>query len=239
MTEVTMSSTQTVPKQAIESPTAATLDLKLEVVVIPVSDVERAKSFYGGLGWRVDADFAAGDSWRLVQMTPPGSPCSVMFGKGFTTAIPGSLQGTFLVVENIDAAREHLRERGVDVTEVFHFQDKKLVTGTQGRLAGRDPENGSYFSFASFTDPDGNGWLLQEVTTRFPGRGHSIDVPTLIGLLQEAETRHGQYQAGSPAHHWSEWYAEYIVARHRGRTPDEAAAGGAQAIAGSRSAVQG
>ena len=229
-----MSSTQTVTKEATALPVPATSDLKLEVVVIPVSDVERAKAFYGGLGWRLDADFSSGDSWRLVQMTPPGSPCSVMFGKGFTTAVPGSLQGTFLVVDDLDAARAALNQRGVDVTEPFHFKDKKLVTGTTGRVAGRDPENGSYFSFASFSDPDGNGWLLQEVTTRFPGRGFSVDVPTLIGFLQEAETRHGEYERASPAHHWSEWYAEYVVARHRGRTPDEAAADGARRIESSR-----
>jgi catechol 2,3-dioxygenase-like lactoylglutathione lyase family enzyme len=233
-----MSSTQRVPEQTTR-PRSATADLKLEVVVVPVADVERAKTFYGGLGWRLDADFSSGDSWRLVQMTPPGSPCSVMFGKGFTSAVPGSLQGTFLVVENLDAARAQLTERGVAVTEAFHFKDKQLVVGEKGRVAGRDPENGSYFSFASFSDPDGNGWLLQEVTTRFPGRGHSMDVPTLVGFLREAETRHGQYQAASPAHHWSEWYGEYIVARHRGRTPDEAAADGARRIESSQAAVAG
>lgn len=218
-------------------PPAGTAELKLEVVVVPVSDVERAKTFYSGLGWRLDADFASGDSWRLVQMTPPGSPCSVMFGKGFTSAAPGSLQGTFLVVDDLDAARAQLIARGVDVTEVFHFTDKKLVLGQEGRAPGRDPENGSYFSFAWFSDPDGNGWLLQEVTTRFPGRGASLDVATLIGFLREAEVRHGAYQPASPAHHWSAWYAEYIVARHRGRTPEEAAADGARRIEGTPAAV--
>jgi catechol 2,3-dioxygenase-like lactoylglutathione lyase family enzyme len=216
----------------------STLDLKLEVVVLPVADVDRAKAFYGALGWRLDADFSSGDSWRLVQMTPPGSPCSVMFGKGFTSAAPGSLQGTFLVVEDLDAARAQLKDRGVNVTEAFHFKDKKLGTGESGRVAGRDPENGSYFSFASFSDPDGNGWLLQEVTTRFPGRGSSMDVPTLISFLREAETRHGEYESTSPAHHWSEWYGEFIVARHRGRTPEEAAADGARRIEGSHDTVR-
>src|SRR5688572_12743419 len=163
-----MNSTQTISKQTAPTGPALNVDLKLEVVVVPVADVDRAKRFYEALGFRVDADFAAGETWRLVQMTPPGSPCSIMFGKGFTNAAPGSLQGTFLVVDDVDAARTRLTERGVEVTEVFHFQDRKLVVGTTGRVSGRDATDGSYFAFASFKDPDGNGWLLQEVTTRFP-----------------------------------------------------------------------
>ena len=173
-TEVTMS-TQTIHEDATHIRTAATTDLKLEVVVIPVSDVDRAKRFYESLGWRLDADFASGDDWRVVQMTPPGSPCSVMFGKGFTTAAPGSVQGTFLVVDDIEAARAELIGHGVDVSEVFHFDGSLLrVAGTKGRVPGPDPEGRSYFSFASFSDPDGNGWLLQEVKTRLPGRGLSL-----------------------------------------------------------------
>ena len=210
------------------SASAVGTDLKLEVVVVPVSDVDRAKRFYEGLGWRVDADFTNGSDWRLVQMTPPGSPCSVMFGRGFTTAVPGSVQGTFLVVDDLAAARARLIERGVDVAEVFHFDAMLLrATGTTGRVPGPDPEGRSYFSFASFNDPDGNGWLLQEVTTRFPGRGFSIDLSTLTTLLQEAEKRHGEYEPTAPKHHWSEWYAAYLVARERGLTPDEAARQGA------------
>ena len=170
-------STQTIHEDATHIRTAATTDLKLEVVVIPVSDVDRAKRFYEGLGWRLDADFASGDDWRLVQMTPPGSPCSVMFGKGFTPAVPGSAQGTFLVVDDLDAARAQLIGRGVEVSEVFHFDGNLLRAAGRGDACPVRTRNGrSYFSFASFSDPDGNGWLLQEVTTRFPGRGLSSDV---------------------------------------------------------------
>ena len=149
--------------------TSSNADLKLEVVVIPVADVDRAKLFYGGLGWRLDADFANRD-WRLVQMTPPGSTCSVMFGKGFTTAAPGSVQGTFLVVDNLDSTRAELAGHGVDVSEIFHFDGDRLVVDTRGRTPGRDPQGRSYLSFASFSDPDGNGWVLQEIRVRKPGR---------------------------------------------------------------------
>jgi catechol 2,3-dioxygenase-like lactoylglutathione lyase family enzyme len=217
-------STQTKHQDATPIRTAAETDLKLEVVVIPVSDVDRAKNFYENLGWRLDADFASGDDWRLVQMTPPGSPCSVMFGTGFTTAVPGSVQGTFLVVDDMEAARTELIERGVNVSEVFHF-DRMLLraAGTKGRVPGPDPEGRSYFSFASFSDPDGNSWLLQQVTTRLPRRGFSSDVATVSELLREAEKRHGTYEPTAPKHHWAGWYAQYIVARERGKTPDEAA----------------
>ena len=212
-------STQTIQADATPDRTAAGTDLKLEVVAIPVSDVDRAKRFYESLGWRLDADFARGDDWRLVQMTPPGSPCSVMFGKGFTPAAPGSVQGTFLVVDDLEAARARLIGLGVEVSDVFHFEGNLLTVGTKGRAPGPDPEGRSYFSFASFNDPDGNGWLLQEVTTRFPGRGFSLDVSTVTALLQETEKRHGEYEPTAPKHHWSEWYAAYLVARERGRTP--------------------
>lgn len=195
--------------------TAATVDLKLEVITLPVSDIERAKRFYEGLGWRLDADFS-GDGWRAVQLTPPGSPCSIHLG---TTGTPGSAQGLFLVVDDIDAARADLIAKGVDVSEPFHFAG---IRGPQ--LPGPDPERGSYRSYASFSDPDGNSWLLQEITTRLPGRGFSaLDVPTLTALLKETEERHGQYEPNAPKHHWSGWYAAYMVARERGRTPDEAA----------------
>ncbi len=223
-------STQTIHKDATHIRTAATTDLKLEVVVIPVADVDRAKGFYERLGWRLDADFASGDDWRLVQMTPPGSPCSIMFGKGFTPAAPGSVQGTFLVVDDLEAARTRLIGQGVEVSELFHFQGDLLTAQDKGRTPGRDPQGRSYFSFASFNDPDGNGWLLQEVTTRLPGRGFSSDASTLTELLQEAEKRHGEYEAAAPKHHWSAWYAEYIVARERGRSPEQAAEDGALRI---------
>jgi catechol 2,3-dioxygenase-like lactoylglutathione lyase family enzyme len=222
--EVTMSSTQTMNEPATGMGPTATVDLKVEVVVIPVADVDRAKRFYEGLGWRLDADFSHADQWRLVQLTPPGSPCSIMIGKGFTAAVPGSIQGTFLVVDDLEAARAQLIGRGVDVSEVFHFEGDLLNARSSGHTPGRDPQGRSYFSFASFNDPDGNGWLLQEVTTRFPGRGFSsVDVATMRELLRETEERHGGYEATAPKHHSSEWYAAYIVARERGKTPDEAA----------------
>jgi catechol 2,3-dioxygenase-like lactoylglutathione lyase family enzyme len=193
------------------------VDMKLEVVVLPVSDVDRAKRFYEGLGWRVDADFPGPNDFRVVQMTPPGSPCSVHFGNRVTTAAPGSVQNTYLVVSDMEAARAELSGHGVDVSEPFHF------TGFGGSpVTGPDPEGRSYSTFATFKDPDGNGWLLQEIKTRFPGRGFSSDVATLTELLQETEKRHGGYEPTAPKHHWSGWYAAYIVARERGKTSDEA-----------------
>jgi catechol 2,3-dioxygenase-like lactoylglutathione lyase family enzyme len=192
-------------------------DMKLEAVVIPVSDVDRAKSFYLGLGWRLDIDFVLGKEFRGVQLTPPGSPCSIHVGRGVTTAAPGSAQGLILVVDDIDKARADLISRGVEVGEVFHFD------GEHRPLPGPDPKRGPYGSYATFSDPDGNRWLLQEVKERPPGRGLSLDVATLTSLLRETEERHGSYEATAPKHHWSDWYAAYAVARARGRTPDEAA----------------
>lgn len=220
-----MSLAQKVETATTRDPQAESIDTKLEVVVIPVSDVERAKRFYESLGWRLDADFSDGEGWRLIQLTPPGSPCSIMIGQGVTPAAPGSVQGTFLIVNDIDAARGDLVRRGVDVSEVFHFDGALRFTGTSGRAPGPHPQRGSYSSWLSFSDPDGNGWLLQEVTTRLPGRGLSnFDVPTLTELLVEAEQAHGGYERTAAKHHWSPWYAAYIVARQRGKTPDEASA---------------
>lgn len=146
------------------------VDMKFEVVVVPVADVDRAKDFYKGLGWREDADLTK-DDLREVQFTPPGSAASIIIGSGVTTAKPGSLQGMHLVVDDIDAARSELTRRGVDVTEVFHDTGGVFHhAGTKGRLPGPDPERKTYNSFASFKDPDGNGWFLQEITTRLPGR---------------------------------------------------------------------
>ena len=195
------------------------IDMKLEVVVIPVFDIERAKRFYGGLGWRLDADSIVGDAFRVVQFTPPGSPCSIHLEKGATPAAPRSATGFYLVVSDIEAARSELVGRGVDVSEVFH------VAGPgQPSLSGPDPQRRSYFSYVSFSDPDGNGWLLQEIKTRFPGRGlSSMDVATLVPLLRETEERHGKYEATAPKHHWSEWYGAYLVARERGKMPEQAA----------------
>jgi catechol 2,3-dioxygenase-like lactoylglutathione lyase family enzyme len=208
------------------APAAATVDLKLEVVVIPVSDVDRSKRFYEGLGWRVDGDFRNGPDWRAVQMTPPGSACSIQFGTSFTPSAPGSSPNLYLVVSNMEKARAELLERGVEVSEPFHFTS---IGGT--RLPGRDPDGRTYNTYATFSDPDGNGWLLQEVTTRLPGRGFSsLDVTTLTELLRDAENGHGQYEATAPKHHWSDWYAAYIAARSEGKTAEESAAAGARRI---------
>jgi catechol 2,3-dioxygenase-like lactoylglutathione lyase family enzyme len=147
------------------------VDVKLEVVVVPVSDVDRAKEFYEGLGWRLDADFETGDDFRVIQLTPPGSPCSIIFGTGITTAAPGSVEGLHLIVSDIEAARAELVSRGAEVSAVFHDAGGVFHrAGTTGREPGPDPQHRSYASFASFSDPDGNGWILQEVTTRLPGR---------------------------------------------------------------------
>jgi catechol 2,3-dioxygenase-like lactoylglutathione lyase family enzyme len=214
-----MGSTEMSNEHATRPATAGMVDMKLEVVVIPVSDVDRAKRFYGDLGWRLDADFAVGNAFRVVQFTPPGSPCSIHFGTGLTSAVPGSARGMYLIVSDIEAARADLVVRGVDVSEVFH----RAGPG-QPPLSGPDPQRRSYSSFATFSDPDGNGWLLQEIKGRLPGRGlSSIDVATLTELLRETEERHGKYEPTAPKHHWSGWYAAYIVARQRGRTPEEAA----------------
>ena len=215
-----MSSTQVSPElEPVTGVSAATVDLKLEVVVIPVSDVDRSKRFYEGLGWRLDADFTNGENWRVVQFTPPGSPCSIHFGKGLTTAAPGSFKNLYLVVSDMAAARRELSGRGADVSPAFHF------TALGGSPApGPDPKGGSYTTFATFSDPDGNSWLLQEIKTRLPGRGlSSPNVAALTELLREAETHHGEYEPTAPKHHWSQWYAAYIVARQQGKTPADAA----------------
>ena len=196
----------------------APVDLKLEVVVLPVSDVDRSKRFYEGLGWRLDADFPGPNDWRVVQMTPPGSPCSIHFGRGITTAAPGSIKNTYLVVSDIEAARKDLAARGADVTGPFHFD------GFGGSpVPGPGPAGSSYATFATFSDPDGNSFLLQEIKTRLPGRGESnLNVSTLTDLLQDAEKAHGKYEPTSPKHHWSAYYAAYIYARQQGKTPEEA-----------------
>jgi len=206
------------------------VDMKLEVVVIPVSDVDRAKRFYGDLGWRLDADFAGGNEFRVVQFTPPGSPCSIHFGTGVTPAVPGSASGLYLIVSDIEAARAALVGRGVDVSEVFH----RAGPG-KPPVSGPEPQRRSYGSFTTFRDPDGNSWLLQEVRTRLPGRGLSnLDTDTLTDLLREAEERHGEYEPTAPKHHWSGWYAAYIVARQRGRTPEDAVKDAALHMDGAR-----
>jgi len=224
----------TVSAMSSNEPTKATgparVDLRLEVVVIPVSDVDRAKQFYTKLGWRLDAEFGAGDDFRIMQFTPPGSGCSVIFGKNVTAAPPGSAQGMYLIVSDIEAARKELLQRGVEVSETFHGAgdvysgpDEPYLFGRK-RVNGPDPKHDSYRSFASFHDPDGNGWLLQEITSRLPGRGlGNVDVSTMTELLRETEEHHGKYEPTAPKHHWSGWYAAYMVARQNGKTPEEAA----------------
>jgi len=202
------------------------MDLKLEVVVLPVSDVDRTKQFYTALGWREDGDFTTDETFRVVQMTPPGSPASIIFGKGITDAAPGSVGDLLLAVDDIERARAELAERGADVSEVWHDAGGVFYhAGTGARVPGPDPKRGTYASYASFTDPDGNGWVLQEVTTRLEGRLWSdfgTDVAALAGLLHEAEEQHGRYEPNAPKHHWWDWYAPYIVARRLGRSPDTA-----------------
>jgi catechol 2,3-dioxygenase-like lactoylglutathione lyase family enzyme len=166
-----MSTAQTSDSMTTQAAKAAAMDMRIEVVVLPVADVDRAKSFYAKLGWRQDADFANGDDFRVVQMTPPGSKCSVIFGNGITAAAPGAVQDLMLVVQDIAAARQQLIGQGVEVSDLFHDGGGVFHrAGTQGRVAGRDPQGRSYCTWASFSDPDGNGWMLQEVTTRLPGR---------------------------------------------------------------------
>jgi len=198
---------------------AGTADMKLEVVVIPVSDVGRAKRFYGNLGWRLDADFVVGDAF-LVQFTPPGSACSIHFGTGLTSAVPGSASGLYLVVSDIEAARADLVAHGVDVSDVFH----RAGPG-KPPVKGPHPARSSYFSYATFRDPDGNEWLLQEVTTRFPGRIDSsatsfASVSDLASAMRRASAAHGEHEArmgGQRDENWPDWYAEYMVAEQAGR----------------------
>lgn len=192
--------------------------MKLEAVVISVADVDRAKRFYGSLGWRLDADFTVGDAFRVVQFTPPGSPTSIHFGVGITSAAPGSASGLYLVVSDIEAAHTELVRCGAIVSEVFH----RAGPG-QPAIRGRHPEGRSYASYATFSDPDGNGWLLQEVTARLPGRvdadGATFTSPAeLATALRRAATAHGEHEKRTGAHdaNWSDWYAAYIVAEQTG-----------------------
>jgi catechol 2,3-dioxygenase-like lactoylglutathione lyase family enzyme len=196
----------------MSTPKSPPVDIALEVVVIPVSDVDRAVRFYGGLGWRLDADIASGNDFRLVQFTPLGSACSIQFGKGVTPAAPGSEGCLYLVVTNIEAARKNLTDCGVDVSEVFHRSPARE------KLVGPDPQLRSYASFVSFRDPDGNAWLVQEVTARLPGRSNTEvttfqSVTALAGALRRAETAHGEHEkrTGQKDANWSDWYAQYIV----------------------------
>jgi catechol 2,3-dioxygenase-like lactoylglutathione lyase family enzyme len=222
-----MSSTRARSETAIETSNARTVDLKLEAVVIPVSDIDRAKKFYGNLGWRPDADFSFDNGFRVVQFTPPGSACSIQFGTNITSAAPGSTCGLYLIVSDIEAGRAALEARGVTVSGVFHagtpgaqFQPD----GTSGRLSGPAPDHASYRSYVTFSDPDGNGWVIQEVTTRLPGR---IDAAAttftssaeLATALRRAAAAHGEHEKRIGQHDadWPDWYAEYIVREQAGK----------------------
>jgi catechol 2,3-dioxygenase-like lactoylglutathione lyase family enzyme len=213
-----------------EKPGVARVDMKFEIVVLPVSDVDRAKEFYGRLGWRLDADFNNGPDFRVIQFTPPGSGCSVIFGKNVTPAAPGSAQGLYLIVSDIEAARKELLDRGVEVSEVFHSEgvyagtDEPYLFG-RVRVSGPDPEHRTYRSFSSFRDPDGNGWLFQELTARLPGRIDSsattfASANDLASAMRRASQAHGEHEArtgGQRDENWPDWYAAYMVAEQSGK----------------------
>jgi catechol 2,3-dioxygenase-like lactoylglutathione lyase family enzyme len=213
-----MSTTQTDTNTATEATGVATVPTRFEVTTLPVADVDRAKAFYQSLGWRLDIDFKPAPGIRGVQLTPPGSQASIQFGENTNSMEPGSIEGLFLVVDDIEAARDDLISRGVDVSEIWHIDPDK------GRVSGLDPQRRSYFSRASFADPDGNTWVLQEITERLPGRVEVRDSGTLAQLLLETAKRHGSFEAVAPPHDWWDWYAAYMDAREQGSTPDEASA---------------
>ncbi len=206
----------------------APVDMKFEIVVIPVSDVDRAKEFYTKLGWRLDADFDNGKDFRIIQFTPPGSGCSIIFGKNITPAAPGSAQGLYLIVSDIQAARKNLLDRGVQISEVFH--NEAVYAGTDEaylfgrvRVSGLDPGHGSYRSFASFRDPDGNGWLFQEITSRLPGRVDPAattfaSANDLANAMLRAEAAHGEHEKRTGQHdaNWPDWYAKFMAAEQAG-----------------------
>jgi catechol 2,3-dioxygenase-like lactoylglutathione lyase family enzyme len=224
-------STKPVPtKDTSSDAKTGTVDMKFEIVVLPVSDVDRAKEFYAKLGWQLDADYAHENDFRVIQFTPPGSGCSVIFGKNVTAAAPGSSQGLYLIVSDIEAVRAELLRRGVEVSEVFHNEgvyagtDEPYLFG-RVRLSGPDAEHRSYRSFAWFKDPDGNGWLFQELTTRLPGRIDSAattfaSANDLANAMRRAAKAHGEHEArtgGQRDENWPDWYAAYMVAEHAGK----------------------
>jgi catechol 2,3-dioxygenase-like lactoylglutathione lyase family enzyme len=216
-------------KETEAVPEVKPLDMKLEVVLLGVSDVDRSKAFYENLGWRLDIDIANG-GFRGVQVTPHNSEASIIFGKGTNLAKPGAAN-LLLAVDDINAARDELIARGIDVSEVFHYAAGPFNDTVQNpRVMGRDPEGRSYFSFASFEDPDGNSWLLQEITTRLPGRewnserAQATDVATLAELLHETAEHHDAFEKTHGKHDWWDWYAPYLSARQNGSSPEEASA---------------
>ena len=222
-----MSSTETRAGAASSGVRTATVDLKLEVVVIPVADVDRSAEFYAGLGWRLDADFPFENGFRVVQFTPPGSGCSVQFGTKMTTATPGSAQGLYLIVSDIEAARKELAGRGARISEVFHTElpgSQFQPDGAEGRVSGPAPDHATYSSFATFADPDGNSWLLQEITARLPGRIDAAETAfasaaDLANAMRRASVAHGEHEkreGGEYDENWPDWYAAYMVAEQAG-----------------------
>jgi catechol 2,3-dioxygenase-like lactoylglutathione lyase family enzyme len=224
--EVNMSTTEVGGSDESRVARVARVDLRLEVVVIPVSDVDRAKAFYGGLGWRLDANFQFDNGFRGVQFTPPGSGCSIQFGTKKTLAAPGSAQGLYLIVTDIEAARDALVASGVEVSEVFHPETPGAqfqLGAMSGRASGPAPDRQSYGSFATFSDPDGNGWLLQEVTSRLPGHVDATEtafasIAELASALRRAEAAHSEHEkrTGQADANWPQWYAAYMAAEQAG-----------------------
>ena len=220
-----MSTTQPDTTTATQEEGAAAVAMTFEVTTLPVADVDRAKAFYQRLGWRLDIDFKPTPDTRAVQFTPPGSQASIQFGQGTTTMKPGPLQGLFLVVDDIEAARDELIGHGADVSEIWHIEPG------EGRVPGLDPQRRSYFSRASFADPDGNTWVLQEITQRLPGRVEIRHSGALAQLLFETARRHGEFEAVAPPHDWWDWYGAYMEAREQGSTPEDAAKDAGQYMA--------
>jgi catechol 2,3-dioxygenase-like lactoylglutathione lyase family enzyme len=218
-----MSSTEVRKSHSASGPSVGKVDMKLEVVVIPVSDVDRAREFYKGLGWRLDADFADDDGFRIVQFTPPGSACSIQFGSRVTSAAPGSMKHAYLIVADVEAARTELVAEGVDVSEVFHERSLGDRFQSDRRVSGPAPDRATYGSFATFSDPDGNEWLLQEITDRLPGRvdpatttfASTGDLAAALGRAAAAIGGH-EKQIGEADANWPEWYAAYMVAEAAG-----------------------
>lgn len=196
----------------------ATVPMRFEVAVLPVTDVDRAKAFYVGLGWRLDADIDVDEQTRVVQLTPTGSPASIQFGKNWTTATPGvgAVKNLYLIVDDIGTARDDLIAHGADVSEIWHREPGDL------KAPGADPKHNSYNSFATFSDPDGNSWLLQELTVRLPGRVHLLDTPKLAERLLETSLQHERFDQAAPPHNWWDWYAAYMDARENGATQADA-----------------
>jgi catechol 2,3-dioxygenase-like lactoylglutathione lyase family enzyme len=217
-----MNTTEFDTAAATQVPDTRSSDMKLEVVILPVADAERTKQFFASLGWREDADFVFTEDFRVLQFTPPGSEASLIFGTGVTTAVPGSVGSLLLAVDDVEAARAELIERGIDVSEVFH--GVAFTADGSRREPGPDPERKSYSSYATFSDPDGNEFLLQEVTSRLPGRVEETPVATLAELLLETAMHHDRFEKAAPAHNWWDWYAPYLSARQHGSTPEEATA---------------